>query len=286
LSNTASLKLFTESEKAMLIQSKDLSDLAIVATDGSIGDVKDFYFDDEDWAIRYLVVDAGSWLSSRKVLISPIATGKPNWEHKNLSVALTREQVKNSPDVDTEMPVTRQHETEHLDYYNYPYYWGGVGLWGHDRHPNMLLPGYAGYGSAEAIRDEADAAQARTEERQRDNDPHLRSCKAVVGYHIEASNGTIGHVESFLVDDESWAIRYLVVQTGHWWDGHDVLVAPQWIKSVSWEQSSVEVDLTQDALQRAPKYDPALPLTREMEIAVFKHYGRSGYWPSATEPAQ
>lgn len=262
----------------MLRQSKDLQDLAIVATDGAIGDVKDLFFDDEAWVVRYLIVDVGSWLSSRKVLISPIAAGKPDWVAKRLLVSLTREQVKNSPDIDTDMPVTRQHETHYLDYYSYPYYWDGMDLWGIGGYPNMLLPGYAGFGSDTAIRAEADAAQARTEARERDEDPHLRSCNAVVGYHIEASDGEIGHVQGLLVDEESWAIRYLVVNTSNWWLGHDVLVAPQWIKSVSWAEQTVAIDLTRDALKQAPSYDPTLPLAREMEIAVFQHHGRKGYW--------
>ena len=264
----------------MLRQTKDLQDLAILATDGEIGDVEDFFFDNESWAIRYLAVDAGSWLSSRKVLISPISAGKPNWSDKVLPVSLTREQVKNSPNIDTDMPVTRQHETDYLDYYSYPYYWGGMGLWGGGGYPGMLLPGYAGFGSDTAIRAEADAAQARTEARQRDEDPHLRSCEAVVGYHIEAGDGEIGHVQGMLVDEESWAIRYLVVNTSNWWLGHDVLVAPQWIKEVSWAEKTVSVDLTRDALKRAPTYDATKPLSREMELAVYKHYGRTGYWPN------
>ncbi len=266
----------------MISLSKDLQDLTMVATDGEIGDVKDFYFDDDSWAVRYLVVDTGSWLSSRKVLISPIALGQPNWDSKRLPVSLTREQVKNSPPVDTNMPVTRQHETDYLDYYNFPYYWGGMGLWGSGGYPNMLLPGYSDYSSAIAAGAEADAAQVRVEVHARDNDPHLRSSNAVVGYHIEATDGEIGHVQGFLVDDESWAIRYLVVRTSNWWLGHDVLVAPQWIKGVSWAESSVQVSLTRDALQNAPSYDPALPLSREMEVAVFEHYGRTAYWPDVS----
>jgi len=260
----------------MLRQTKDLLDLSILATDGAIGDVKDLYFDDESWAIRYLVVDTGSWLSSRKVLISPIAAGKPDWANMTLPVSLSREQVKNSPDIDTDMPVTRQHETANLDYYSYPYYWGGMGLWGGGGYPTLLVPGY---GSAAATRAEADSAQARSEARQRDNDPNLRSFKAVAGYHIEASDGEIGHVQGLLVDEDSWAIRYLVVSTSNWWLGHDVLVAPEWIKRVSWADRTVAVELTRDALKQAPGYDPALPLGREMEIAVYKHYGRAGYWP-------
>ena len=267
----------------MLRNSKDLLSLAIIATDGAIGEVKDIYFDDEAWAIRYLVVDAGSWLLSRKVLISPIAAGQADWPNMQLPVSLTREQVKNSPVIDTEMPVTRQHESNYLDYYSYPYYWGGMDLWGSGGYPNMLIPGYAGYGSASAARAEADNAQARTEAHQRrsesESDPHLRSCKAVIGYHIEASDGEIGHVQGLLVDEQSWAIRYLVVSTSNWWLGHEVLVAPQWIKHVSWTKQAVAVDLTRDALKKAPWYDPALPVGREMEIAVYKHYGRAAYWP-------
>ncbi|MBC7706365.1 MAG: PRC-barrel domain-containing protein [Rhodoferax sp.] len=262
----------------MIRQMKDMLDLAVGATDGTIGDVKDLFFDDGAWVVRYLVVDAGSWLSSRKVLITPIAAGKADWVAKRLPVSLTREQIKNSPDIDTDMPVTRQHETDYLDHYSYPYYWGGMGLWGRGAYPAMLLPGYAGFGSATAIREEADAAQARTEARQREQDPHLRSCKAVVGYHIHASDGEIGHVQGLLVDEESWAIRYIVVSTSNWWLGHDVLVAPQWIKHVSWTEQTVAVDLTRDALKQAPSYDPTLPVAREMEIAVFQHHGRKGYW--------
>ena len=156
-----------------------------------------------------------------------------------------------------------------------------MGLWGGGGYPGMLMPGYAGYGSAAATRAEADSAQARAEALQRDQNPHLRSCNEVVGYHIEASDGEIGHVQGLLVDEDSWAIRYLVVSTSNWWLGHDVLVAPQWIQRVSWAQRTVAVELTREALKQAPRYDPAVPLSRELEIAVYKHYGRAADWPGA-----
>jgi uncharacterized protein YrrD len=274
----------------MLRSSKDLQDLAIVARDGTtddtIGDVKDLYFDDDAWAVRYLVVETGSWLFSRKVLISPIAAGNPDWTAKRLPVSLTREQIKNSPDIDTDMPVTRQHETDYLDYFSYPYYWDGPALlWGRSGNPMMLAPGEAGDGSATAAHAEAAAARDRTEARESHQDPHLRSCKAVVGYAIEASDGEIGQVQGLLVDEDSWAIRYLVVSTGNWWKGHEVLVAPRWIQRVSWAERSVTVDLTLEALKQAPWYDPASSLSREMEVAVFMHHGRTGYWPGAASVA-
>src|SRR5664279_428506 len=124
----------------MLRSMNDLEDCVIHATDGSIGQVKDLYFDDKAWVIRYLVVDTGSWLSSRNVLISPIAIGHPNWTEKVLPVSITKEQVKNSPSIDTDKPVSRQHEMRYLGYYGYPLYWGGAGLWGGGMYPYIMMP--------------------------------------------------------------------------------------------------------------------------------------------------
>ena len=85
----------------MLRTIKELHEYAIGAVDGVIGHVKDLYLDDKDWVVRYLVVDTGGWLSDKKVLISPMAIGKPNWAQEVLPVSITKEQVRNSPDVDT-----------------------------------------------------------------------------------------------------------------------------------------------------------------------------------------
>ncbi len=268
----------------MLRSVKDLEDYAIQATDGSIGQVNDFYFDDKAWVIRYLVVNTGSWLSGRKVLISPIALGQPNWGEKVLSVSITQEQVKNSPGIDTERPVSRQHEMRYLGYYGYPYYWGGMGLWGAGAYPSMMLAGFGDFGATSPEPREAEEATARDEEaRHADDDLHLRSCNAVKSYHIHAIDGDIGHVQGMLVDDETWAIRYLIVDTSNWWLGHQVLIAPQWIRDVSWSEAKVSVDLTQQAVKDAPAYDPAVQLDRHRELDIFKHYGRSTYWADAAK---
>jgi len=264
----------------MLRSMNDLEDYAILATDGILGHVKDFYFDDERWVIRYLVVDVGSWLASRKVLISPIAIGRPDWTEKVLPVTITKEQVKNSPDIDTDKPVSRQHEIQYLGYYGYPYYWGGPGLWGAGVYPNMMMLGYAGLAAIPPVEQpEAEQANAQAEAaRHEADDPHLRSCEAIVNYHIMATDGDIGHVQGLLIDEETWAIRYLIVDTSNWWFGHQVLIAPQWIQGVSWHDTTVSVNLTQQAVQDAPPYDSAAPLNREQEMGIFKHYGRPGYW--------
>lgn len=267
----------------MLRSMKDLQDYVIRATDGIIGHVRDFYFDDEAWVVRYLVVDTGTWLSNRKVLISPIAIGHPNWMERELPVSITKKQVKNSPDIDTQKPVSRQHEMRYLGYYGYPYYWGGAGLWGAGLYPNMMMPGYAGFVPApNAEQPEAENAYARADAtRHQNDDPHLRDCKAVMKYHIEATDGDIGHIQGLLVEEETWAIRYIIVNTSNWWLGHEVLIAPQWIQDVNWYDATISVNLTRQALKDAPPYDSAISLDREQEALIHEHYARAGYW--ATE---
>jgi sporulation protein YlmC with PRC-barrel domain len=262
----------------MLYRLSELNGYAIDATDGAVGEVKDFYFDDKAWVVRYLIVDTGGWLSSRKVLISPIAVGRPNRAQKQLPASITRDEVKNSPDIDTEKPVSRQHEIEYSQHFGYPFYWGGAGLWGGGLYPNAMLPGQGGFGSPQAERQEREAAYAEADAQRDDADPHLRSGKVVTGYHIQATDGEIGHVEDMLADEETWAIRYLVVDTSNWWFGHKVLVAPQWISGVNWHDETVPVDLTRQAVKDAPAYDPATELDREHEIDIHSHYGRAGYW--------
>jgi hypothetical protein len=231
--------------------------------------------------VRYFVVDAGSWLSSRKVLVSPLSVQQPDWPGKTLSVSITKVQVSNSPNIDTDKPVSRQNEEQYLGYYGYPYYWGGTGLWGDAMYPYSMVPSYDGDGPEWLERQREDeVALAAERARHRNDDPHLRSCEAVQGYHVKASDGEIGHVSGFLVDDATWAIRYLVVDTSNWWMGHKVLIAPPWIIGVQWSDKTVSVDLTRDAVQASPVYDPKAVMDRAWERNLHQHYDRTGYWSS------
>ena len=264
----------------MLRSMKDLGQYAIGATDGPIGQVKDFYFDDEAWVIRYLVVETGSWLSSRKVLISPMSIRQPDWAGKLLPVAITRAQVENSPDIDTDKPVSRQHELEYLGYYGYPYYWGGEGLWGEGMSPYALMPLDPAVDKAERRLDEEAMARAEREH-QRNDDPHLRSCQAVVGYHIHASDGEIGHVSGLLVDEATWAIRYLVVDTSNWWMGKQILLSPHWVERISWAENLVFLTLPREAIKNSPEWKPDQLVNREYEVRLYDYYGRPAYWADA-----
>jgi hypothetical protein len=246
----------------MLRSMKSMEDYTIGALDGIIGHVKDFYFDDESWVIRYLIVQTGEGLSRRKVLISPIAIGRPNWSEKILPVSLTRSQVANSPDIDTDKPVSRQHEMGYLGYYGYGNYWGGGGLWGAGLYPDLLQAGLKS-----------------NDVPQHHDDLHLRSGNAVMRYYVHASDGDIGHVAGLLVDESSWAIRYLIVDTSNWWLGHQVLIAPAWIDQVSWAESTVSVGMTRQSIKDSPAYDPDAALDREQEASIHTHHGRAGYWP-------
>lgn len=261
----------------MLRTVKNIEDYVISATDGNIGHVKDVYFDDETWCVRYLVVETGTWLSSRKVLISPISIGLANWADKLLPVSITKDQVESSPDINTQKPVSRQQEIQLLEYYGYPYYWGGYGMWGDSVYPNVMLSGYVDLVSP-PYDDDPKATKASKAEQHQGDDIHLRSCQAVIDYRIHASDGDIGHIQDLLIDEETWAIRYLIVNTSNWWLGHQVLIPAHWIEDVSWADANTTVNLTRQAVKDAPPYNLAMPVDRKMEMKIYQHYGRPGYW--------
>jgi hypothetical protein len=254
----------------------ELKGQAIQARDGELGVVDQFLFDDERWAIRYLVVETGKLLG-RKVLISPISIDRKQ-KSDGLTLALTKEQIRNSPDIDTDKPVSRQHETQYFDYYGYPYYWGGRSMWGGTAYPVGDPSPTGSLGFPDRIQGQAGTAATARPQPAEKEDPHLRSTKEVIGYYIEATDGNIGHVEDFLIDDDVWAIRYIVVDTVNWWPGKKVLVAPQWIKDVSWTESRVYVNLTRERIKNAPEYDPTALLDRAYEDKLYEHYGSPKYW--------
>jgi len=253
----------------MLRSIKQIYGYQLREIDDVMGSVKDFYFDDESWTVRYLVVDTGGLLLGRHVLISPEAMGRPDWVTMTIPVSLTLEQVRGSPDIDTARPVSRQQEIELRRYYAWPLYWGGF-------MGPAAPPGYW----PSPIDVAADAAQQRgkTAVLERSADVHLRSTKDVAGYHIHAMDGSIGHVDDFILDDENWAIRFLVVDTKNWLPGKKVLMAPLWVEAIDWETRQVRVDLTTDGVKNAPEFDPEAPINREYEERLYDYHGRPKYW--------
>jgi hypothetical protein len=245
----------------MLIKAKTLEGFKLDSLDGEIGKVKEFYFDDRHWTIRYLVADTGNWLTGRQVLISPYALGDVNREEQNIAVDLTKKQIEDSPSLDTDKPVSHQFEQAYYGHYLYPIYWGGPYSWGPYPYP---------------MRDR-EKWKTSTQGKKK-GDHHLRSTYGVSGHHIQALDGEIGHVQDFIIDDETWAIRYLVIDTHNWWPGKKVLVSPQWIERVSWGERKVFVNLSRETIKQSPVYTEESLLTRDYEIGLHQHYKRQGYW--------
>lgn len=249
----------------MIQRIKELYGYIVRAKDGDIGSVEDFYFDDQDWSVRYLILDTGEWLDGRKVLLSPVALSSLDNTSQQIPTQLTREMVMNSPEIDVAKPVLRRKEIELHNYYQWPYYWGSTSVSG--IAPGNLLASYP----LIELREEMEEQAASPEEEDASN---LRSTREVFGYRLHARDGEIGQVKDFIIEDEAWNILYMVVDTGGWLSGRKVLVSPNWVEQVSWLEKRVHIDLNRDTIQNSPEYDPSVPLDKTYESRLYQHYGR------------
>jgi len=245
----------------MLYKAKTLVGCKLRGIDEEVGKVKDFYFDDHHWAVRYLVVDTGTWLTSRQVLISPYALENVQKEENYIAVDLTKKQIEESPLLSTDKPVSRQFEESYYGYYGWPTYWNGLLMWGPS--PNI---------------EREKGAPRELNSGGKPWDLHLRSTSVVKGYNIQALDGEIGHVEDFIIDDATWAIRYLVIDTQNWLPGKKILISPQWIERVSWDLSKVFINLSSGAIKESPEYTEESLVTRDYESGLHRHYHRPEYW--------
>lgn len=253
----------------MLIKAKELRGYTLKSLDGDLGKVEEFYFDDKYWTIRYLIADTGGWLTGRQVLISPYSLESVNRDTEQISINLSKKQIESSPSLITNKPVSQQFEMDYFGYYGFPIYWGGPYMWGYN---------------SEIVRNAKEWNKVAQEKKTWD--PHLRSTIELDGYHIQANDDEIGHVEDFIVDDETWAIRYLVVDTKNWWAGKKVLVSTRWIEKISWKESKVFANLSRENIKQAPQYTEKTKLTRDYETKLHRHYNQQGYWsdePTAVE---
>jgi hypothetical protein len=244
----------------MLRSMNSLAGYAILATDGEIGKVDDFFFDDQTWGVAYLVVKLGGLLTGRQVLLPPTALGQPDWEKKQFPVAYTMKQVEESPDVDLDKPISRQHEEELFRYFGWTPYWLPAGS------ALGVLP--LTYPVNPPVMASGDAPPHA------EGDPHLQSVKDVTGYGIQATDGKIGHVEDFVVEDANWSIRYMVVDTANWLPGRKVLVALSWIDDINWTEELVRIAFTMQMVKESPEYDPSKPINQGYEIKLYDYYGR------------
>ena len=248
-----------------------LKGYAIEASDGKIGTVADFLFDDASWRVRWLVVDCGTWLTGRKVLIHPSAISRADLEQRRFVVSLTKAQVEKSPELAVHQPVSQQMENQLYTYYGWDTRWSGPYL---GETPGAMAwpfmpPPYFGLG----LTDVAHGKGARLH----GADPHLRSVDEVMGYHVHAVDGEIGHIENFMIDDADWSIHYLVVDTRNWRPGKRVLISPLAVKSIDWFDRHVELDVSRKKIESSPAWDPLEAFTQIYAKRLHEHYG----WPGS-----
>ena len=254
----------------MLLSLKELLGYELMATDGPVGRVHNFLFSDEDWAIRYLVVDTGPWIFGRKVLISPNVLQQPIWSSRRFPVALTREEVRTSPDIDLDdaKTVSRQYEEKLHQHYNWPAYW----------HMSSAIPGRPVYFPMHLFNRNITPGEEVVKS-------HLRSATEIIGYNVRTDQGDVGEVGDLIVQDEDWLIYYMIVDTDKWLDsGKQILVALEWIKDIKAPpEREIALDLTQEAIKSSPAFDPTQPVNRQYEEVLYDYFGRPKYWQVLSE---
>jgi uncharacterized protein YrrD len=204
---------------------KELIGASVLATDGEIGSIRNFLLDDRSWMICYVVVDVGTWYKRRDVVLPIAAVEQPDWTKRIFHVRLTKAQVRDSPDVDTEKPVSRQQEIAMKEYWGKMAYWVSTELEG-----GALIPTGRKY-------------PVHTKE-----DPDLRSAWGLTGYEVWATDGEIGRLEGFIMDESSWHLGYLDVKAGDWLLNRSVLIPTRWIESVSWADCQVNLHHSRDGI--------------------------------------
>jgi hypothetical protein len=248
---------------------KKMTGLNIKALNGDIGSVDQLFFDDHSWAIRYLVVSIGSLLNNRKVLISPAALDGISGHE--LFVEASIDQIRNSPDIDTEKPISRQKEEELHDYYAWSYYWGyplyynslGTELYPNIQYTDMFIN---------------KALDENKQKNQTEEENHLRTTREVIGYSVQTKNGEFGYVDDFIVDSDEWVIRYLVLNTGDFLPSRKILTGAHWVKDISWDNRAVSFDIDINTLRNGPTYDSSVLLSRDFERRVYQYYEKTPYW--------
>jgi hypothetical protein len=243
---------------------RDMRRYDLNATDGLVGFVREFFFDDAQWEVRYIVADTGSWLIGRHVLISPYLVGHIDTEDASLELALTRRQVEGSPPVSADKPVSRRMEQDLAAYFQWPAYWIGD---------------MAGGGAPPITAAGLDEDDEQGDEPGESGDPNLRSGREVIGYRIEAEDGDIGRVHDFIVDVESWRIVQMIIDTRAWLPGRKVLIAPRMISDIRWSDRRVRIDMPREVIERSPEYDSSQPFNDAYLKRLTDYYNRPADLP-------
>lgn len=249
----------------MLIKVTDLKGYNLRGIDGEVGSVKEFIFDEKFWTVRYLIAKTGTLFTGKKIMISPFLMQSVDYENEAIDIDLTKDQIKDSPEFDDEKTISKEDEAVYSNFYGTPSYRGGPYMWGSQA---SIMRNRENWKNNVRDTDSWNSVLHRTSE--------------VNGADIHASDGDIGHVDDFIIDDDSWTIRYLIIDTKDWLPGKKVLISPDWIECISWNESKVFVNLSRDTIKQAPEYYEDYVISREFEDQLYRHYNREGYWTRST----
>ena len=258
----------------MLRRLEEILGYELAAPDGIVGTLHDVFLDDETWTVRYVAVDTGLWLG-RSVLLSPISFESPDWQGRRIPLTVTRAEIERSPDLLGRARFTREEEREFAAYYGYPHYWNGTHSWGWADQPSALAsappPGYVPPSALDpnAAAVDADADALTTS---------IFSSRDIRGYHIHALDGEIGHVDDFVIDEATWSVRYLQIDTSNWIGGKTVLLATRWVQRIDPADGKLHVEVTKERIENSPQFDVAQPIDRVFEERLHQHYGLPAYW--------
>ena len=226
----------------MLRSIRELFGYTVREVDGEIGLVRDFLVDNREWNVTYLEIDLTQWFPGKKVIVPPSRIGQPDGKKFEVPLLLSKAQVVNSPAIKLDETVCRLHEEELALHFGW------------------------------------DPCIISTDSKKVEDHSHLQSSRELMGYHLHATDGRIGHIEDFILDDEDWILRYAVVDTRDWLPGRRVLMPLPWITTVIWKENSVLIDHSRENVKNSPEYDPSSPVNRHYEEVLYNYYGRPTYW--------
>jgi hypothetical protein len=241
-----------------------LKSYTLKGADGTIGTISDLLFDDRAWTVRWLVVDTGGWFTDREILVRPSTVTAADHEKLELYVDLRKADIKDSPDSISDMPVSQQQERRLYSRYGWDPLLGTPGAMAGAFSPPPFF--------SDVSLQEADRAEPGAEH----GNPYLRSVTAVIGYHAQAMDGAIGHVENFLIDDERWHLNYVIIDTKDWWFGKRVLLSVHVVQDIRWSDRQIQLNVNRDQVKASPPWNALNVFEEAYAMQLHEHYG----WPS------
>lgn len=260
----------------MLRKLHSLKSFVVNGRNGKLGTVDDFYFDQKQFVVRYLVIDTGNWLKHEETLISTHAIDDIDFENREIHVSLSSEQLEESPSIEKNSPISKTKEKALIEYFGWPDYWKKT----HSSDSEFI---HAGITERKKLLNFKTIEKEAAKQKSEIVETNLRSLEEVRGYKIHAKDDKFGHLEDLFVEEEdSWIIRYLLIDTRNILEGKSVLIAPDWIESISWFNKEIFVSKDKKEIEDSPEYEEPKEaksyIDKSYEELLYDHYDEKKYW--------